>query len=751
MGVEVVRTRSPRRTRRCSLLGLAILFVSFASPLWAQNVYMWANSGSDWGTASDWGGTVPSGTDTGLFNAGSYTFQPSLAAAHAVGGVWSTGSGSVAVTGSALTLNSDRINGNPSIGIEMDPGAGALTFSNSLVLGGGQTWLNNSGSMLTAGNVGNAGNTLTISGSGNVTINGRIAGAGGLAMLGGGVLQLSGSNTFSGVATVDGGTLQMTGGALTQQSTEYVGYNNTASFVQTAGVNSLSGTTGYLYLGNNGGVGTYSISGGSLQAFNVVVGDSNSGAFTQSGGTVNIFNLSSGAGMGALVVGIYANGTYNLSGGLLVGSGTIGDGSSASFTQSGGTWNFAQTPGSPNGHPPAINNFAEVGYESAGSYSLTAGLVTGYELNVGTYGVGTFSQSGGAVSTNYLFLGYYQGSSGSYNISGGSVQVVQEGLYVGNYGAGSFTQSGGTVSVVSNELGLGGAVGSAGTYNLEGGLLVLAGFGLQPGNGSAVFNFSGGTLEVGNRPGNGFITGWQTYVPITLAVAGSNGTINTNDCYLILSGQVSGPGGLVLNSSNGGYLRLAAANDYTGEMQVTRGSLQVGNAAALGDGALAVDGGTLDLMGYSATVYSLSGRAGTITNSSTSNLAVLTDFQSGTTTFGGAIRDGASPTALLLSGGTGTLVLTGTNTYTGGTTVLSGVLEVDNAYGLADGSSLSVGTDVVGLFGPLSPAASSQASGGLPAVAAVPEPGTLAVLVAAVAILAVYSACRPERDRRERH
>ncbi len=50
--------------------------------------------------------------------------QPNLAAPYSVGGVWSTGVGSVMITGAALTLNSATVNGNPSIGVEMDPGAG---------------------------------------------------------------------------------------------------------------------------------------------------------------------------------------------------------------------------------------------------------------------------------------------------------------------------------------------------------------------------------------------------------------------------------------------------------------------------------------------------------------------------------------------------------------------------------------------------------------------------------------------------
>jgi autotransporter-associated beta strand protein len=92
------------------------------------------------------------------------------------------------------------------------------------------------------------------------------------------------------------------------------------------------------------------------------------------------------------------------------------------------------------------------------------------------------------------------------------------------------------------------------------------------------------------------------------------------------------------------------------------------------------------------------------------------------TTFDGAISDGTNAAggggSLILQGGT--LTLSGTNTYTGGTTVEGGELIVTNNEALADGSSLTVGT--ASMFAPIVPAPVAS-----PAVAAVPEPGTLAL------------------------
>jgi fibronectin-binding autotransporter adhesin len=75
--------------------------------------------------------------------------------------------------------------------------------------------------------------------------------------------------------------------------------------------------------------------------------------------------------------------------------------------------------------------------------------------------------------------------------------------------------------------------------------------------------------------------------------------------------------------------------------------------------------------------------------------------------------------------GGGSLTLTGTgNTYSGPTEVLGGTLVVTSTGGLVTGSNLYVGTS--GLFFDLPvPAPSIPASA---AVAAVPEPGTLALV-----------------------
>ena len=48
--------------------------------------------------------------------------------------------------------------------------------------------------------------------------------------------------------------------------------------------------------------------------------------------------------------------------------------------------------------------------------------------------------------------------------------------------------------------------------------------------------------------------------------------------------------------------------------------------------------------------------------------------------FSGTLRNGSASLGLVKAGG-GTLTLTGTNTYTGGTTVTAGILQIGNGTG----------------------------------------------------------------------
>ncbi|MDY0170251.1 MAG: autotransporter-associated beta strand repeat-containing protein [Thermoguttaceae bacterium] len=105
-------------------------------------------------------------------------------------------------------------------------------------------------------------------------------------------------------------------------------------------------------------------------------------------------------------------------------------------------------------------------------------------------------------------------------------------------------------------------------------------------------------------------------------------------------------------------------------------------------------GATLDLAGVSQTVASLAdhgGGGGTVINSGIS-MATLNVAGSATTEFSGTLADGAAGGSLgLTHSGSGTLTLSGNNTYTGATAVLGGTLAVNGA--LSGTSGVAIGPD----------------------------------------------------------
>ncbi len=121
-----------------------------------------------------------------------------------------------------------------------------------------------------------------------------------------------------------------------------------------------------------------------------------------------------------------------------------------------------------------------------------------------------------------------------------------------------------------------------------------------------------------------------------------------------------------------------------------------------------------------------------------SNLSVSTTTSS-ILTIDGDVSESGGSRSLTLTGG-GELVLSGSNSYSGGTIVEAGTLIVTNNEGLADGSSLTVGDPaLLALFGSVLPAdrAGAEANSAERPLAgpgttnAVPEPSALILLAAA--------------------
>ena len=133
------------------------------------------------------------------------------------------------------------------------------------------------------------------------------------------------------------------------------------------------------------------------------------------------------------------------------------------------------------------------------------------------------------------------------------------------------------------------------------------------------------------------------------------------------AGNMSGSGSL---TKSGAYtLTLSGSNNYTGATIVSAGTLQAGAEGAFSSSSAVsvATGATLDLNGYKQTIGGLSG-SGTVSLGS----VTLTVNNTSDSPFDGVI----SGTGGLTKSGSGTLTLTGANTYTGATTVSAGTLSV---------------------------------------------------------------------------
>jgi autotransporter-associated beta strand protein len=97
--------------------------------------------------------------------------------------------------------------------------------------------------------------------------------------------------------------------------------------------------------------------------------------------------------------------------------------------------------------------------------------------------------------------------------------------------------------------------------------------------------------------------------------------------------------------------------------------------------------------------------------------------------------------------GAGTLVLSGSNSYTGGTIVNGGTLIATSSLAIADGTNLSVGDPILlSSLAPIVPSAAVPTSAG--SVAAVPEPGSLTLVVFGLAAAVTYRHVRRKQLRR---
>jgi fibronectin-binding autotransporter adhesin len=198
------------------------------------------------------------------------------------------------------------------------------------------------------------------------------------------------------------------------------------------------------------------------------------------------------------------------------------------------------------------------------------------------------------------------------------------------------------------------------------------------GNGLGSLAFGSGTLQ--------FLSGFISNRAVTLNSGG--GTFDTNGNGPLLTGSISRPGGLTKVGI--GDLTLAGASTYSGPTNVLLGTLAAGatNVFSPASAFTVVSGGALNLNGFNQSIGSLAGD-GLVGNAGPGPATLTTGGNNSSTTFSGVIFD-APGTMRLTKAGTGTMILSGDNSYTGGTTISAGTLQLGNG-----GANGSITGDVV--------------------------------------------------------
>jgi len=361
----------------------------------------------------------------------------------------------------------------------------------------------------------------------------------------------------------------------------------------------------------------------------------------------------------------------------------------------------------------AVPATSAVTVAAAGTLDITADQTIGSLAGAGTVLLSGGDLSSGALGGDTEFAGMLSGAGAFTKIGTGTLTL-----------SGTIDHSGGTiVDAGTLRMATDGRLGTGGlTVNADG-IFDLAGHGIEvtalagPG---AVTLGNGGALTVSGATDSAFdgiISGAGTLVKAgagTLTLSGANaiaggtdvqggtlalatasalgggGTVTIGaDGTLDIGGTssatfanvISGTGAFVKSGSN--TLTLTGASTFTGTTTVESGILRAGAAATFGPGVYVVNSGArIDLAGFAQTLGGISGAGtlalgtGTLTLGAGDSSASFDGVISGT---GGS----------LVKTGTGTQILTATNTYSGETRIDAGTLIINGAQA---NTAVTVGT-----------------------------------------------------------
>jgi arabinan endo-1,5-alpha-L-arabinosidase len=263
--------------------------------------------------------------------------------------------------------------------------------------------------------------------------------------------------------------------------------------------------------------------------------------------------------------------------------------------------------------------------------------------------------------------------------------------YAFNGGAGGIAGAALLVKCGNGNLTLNGTNTFSGGISIHGGSLILGSVGANlNGLGTGPVTFLGGTLQFNGYGGNGG-TDWGGCTNPFVVPAGQTGTLLLPPRFsygTAFTSALTGAGTLNLTVD---YIRCAFNGNwsaFTGQINVsplngmyTGGDFRVNNASGYASAALYLNSGVnfynINANNQTTDLGELGGAGGAFLGNGSgqsSNPTWRIGAKNTTNTFAGTVVD--SGTTSLTKIGTGTLILTGPNTYSGPTTISGGILQI---------------------------------------------------------------------------
>ena len=658
-----------------------------------------ANNTDDLDLASSWTVGVPATTDVATWNNTVTTANTA-----ALGADLTFGGLAILNPGGMVTLNGPNTLtlGAAATAIDMSAATADLSLNCPLALGADNIW--------------------NVALSRTLTVGGAVSGGFAVTKQGVGTVTLSGTNTYTGVTTINSGLLQVN--TVADSGTSAIGFSTTST--TTSGGLTFTGAGTFEFNGTsqtattargifaNSVAPTLQIDTGNSLTFTGIFSSPSTVTFVKSGAGTLVTAANSGINSGnnnnvnfnvtggTLVLqaaGIAANGITDIANGatVMLGAGggpdQIWDGNGADIANAAGvTINSGGTFD--------LNGTSEALTQLAGTSSTA--VVTNSSSTAATLTVGT-SGSGTANNASSTYAGKITGALSLTKAATGTLALA---------GANSFNGAT-TVNAGTLKIGVTGGGTAVSIANNSFESPTTLSYVYTPTNASWTFNANSGyarnTWFSTNPPAGsqaGFLQGSNAFISqavsvstpgvyaISFAAEGRGGTYGPQGVIVKVDGTAvaiwtasdvsqsawktyvtgvyltAGTHKLEFDGNNTlGGDKSVSIDNVTMTLATSNGSLPVGTAVNL-----TATGASFDLSGTSQTVSSLTGAAG----SSVINGNLTTGGDDSSTEFAG----GFGGTASLTKTGAGTLTLSGASTHSGNTTVNGGTLALANTGGL---------------------------------------------------------------------